>query len=353
MTRYTLATILLFIGILLLPRFAKAQETALTVSPALLEFDVVGGEVFSRELEITNHSDRAWPLLVRVSDFDTAGDFGGIKFYNAGEDQNLAARFWLNPDPKSLILAAGETRKINIAIKVPAEALIGSHYAAVVVESRLPSYYYDSQATRVLPQIGVLALFNVQKYNTKSLSAANAVQVFGLGFSGAARRSFINKLVGWLGNLSFVNKAVAGGGFPVFDRLPDNFIVEIKNNNLFHIRPQGRVEVLNIFDRIIRQSNVEEVTIMPNKSRKISVPLATAGDLGWKERWHFGKYQVVLDMIVGNGEHIKSNFVFWVVPWQLILSTVALFGVFIYFVLKYKQRLKVFMKILWRGPYSN
>jgi len=349
--RYLFITIITCALFLFAGSRVQAQEAAISVSPALFEFDVMGGEVFDRTVTVTNNSSQAMPLFLNITDFDAANEYGGIYFYDAGDDENIAASNWIEAKDVNFILSPGESQDVLVTFYIPSEAVIGSHYAALVFETRLPSYYYETDATRVLPNVGVLAMFNVQKYNARSLLALRQVDVLEFGFpQDSTRYSALAGVFRLLQRLHVVQTAYAGDQFPIFDRVPEDLILKIKNNNLFHIRPQGEVKIFNMFSQVVQSETLEQVTVMPSKERNVTVPLLLTNDDSGLFSWGFiGKYKVALDLTIGSGETIKQDFIFWVIPWKIILSTVGLLGMFIYFVLKYKQRISAFMHILLKG----
>lgn len=319
---------------------------SVSLSPAVFEFDVAGGEVISRTIKITNHSAVALPIKVKVVNFEAADETGGMKFVTEVEEEELAAYRWLTIAPADFIIEPQATREINLTVNIPREAVPGGHYVAILFEPQLPSWYFSKQATKLVPVVGTLVLFSVQKWSLNNFMTASPLVItdFNLTDKGRVRTEAlvlgINRLLAWLQ----INQALAASDFLVYQSVPREVVLRLKNNSIFHIKPSGRLAVFNIFGKQVAEADLERTTILPQKVRRIPLTLNWQSQAGFLPA-AYGRYRVIFTAQVGD-KAVTADIYFWVIPWVFMLSTSLAFGLLIYFVLKYRRRLLISFKIL-------
>lgn len=340
-------TILLSLTVVLISNSTKAQEIEpeISISPAVFEFEVVGGEVIKRQIKFTNNSDVALPVKVKTVDFDSKDETGGIRFISEVKDYELAPYRWLEIDPVDFIVLPNATKVIDMTITVPREAIPGGHYTSVLFEPQLPSFYFTEGSTKIIPIVGSLVLFNVQKQNLANLTGNPlTVAEFNLSTDGQLKTAIltagINRLLAFLK----VNRALAASDFIVYEIEPQKILLKLRNNDIFHVKPVGEIKVYNIFNRLVASADLPQTTILPQRVRQIPLDLAWQGEDGFLPA-AYGKYRLNLTAQAGKIV-INETLEFWIFPWKFILSTVAIFGLFMYFVLKYRRRLLISFKIL-------
>ena len=79
------------------PYIVNAQISVsprLAVSPHTFEIDFFPGEMRTEEIKVTNKSEVALPILVRVVDFTASDETGGTSFDEVSEDPSISSRQW-------------------------------------------------------------------------------------------------------------------------------------------------------------------------------------------------------------------------------------------------------------------
>jgi len=156
---------LLLSVILTTPVRAEDTSPRLSVSPHTFQLEVIPGQVIERSIKILNESQMAIPMTTRVVDFTAEEESGQMIFDEFSQDPSFVSRFWFKIENPDFILESGETEEIKFQIRVPDNAEPGGHYAVLIFEPRLPSFYFEEQAIiRNIPEIGVLFLTSVQKF---------------------------------------------------------------------------------------------------------------------------------------------------------------------------------------------
>ncbi|GAI37810.1 unnamed protein product, partial [marine sediment metagenome] len=113
----------------------------LSVNPQIFELDVFPGEKHPKRINVGNLSEVAIPITVRVTDFTAAEDSGEMLFDESSQDPSFASRKWFEIENPNFILEPKETKKVHFTIEVPENAEPGGHYAVMLFEPRLPSFY--------------------------------------------------------------------------------------------------------------------------------------------------------------------------------------------------------------------
>ena len=270
--------LILFLVFFFLPSLAHGQlkdEPTISVSPGTFEIDVLGGEKIDKEIVIQNYSKLALPIQVKMLSFDASDETGGMIFFEDTADANISAESWLKATQPEFILDPGEQIRLPISINIPAEAMPGGHYVTMLFEPQLPSFYVPEGSTRILPVVGVLFLINVQKDSLYVGNNSNWLTITSFDFNQFGKLA-LQGLARWFEKtvaLLVPKKAVAGGVPWAYNSPPRDFIMRIKNNQLFHIKPYGQVSVHNIFSRELISYDVDQFTILPNRTRQLLIPL--------------------------------------------------------------------------------
>jgi hypothetical protein len=343
--------IIIFISFVLVPLTANGQlkdEPTISVSPGTFEMDVLGGEILDKEIIIQNYSKLALPIKIKTLSFDASDETGGMNFFYDTADSNTSAEGWLKAARPEFILDPGEQIRLPIKINIPSEALPGGHYVTMLFEPQLPSFYVPDGSTHILPVVGVLFLINVQKDSLFTGSNKDWLAITSFDFNQFGKLAW-QGLGKWFEKtvaLFFPRQAVASIPPWLYDSAPRDFIMRIKNNQLFHVKPYGEVTVHNIFSRELISYQVKQFTILPNRTRQLSIPLE------WNKQTSFipaelGRYVVTLSLQTTDGYKLNEQYVLWILPWHFMLSTILVFGIFIYFVVKYRQRISMAVRVLF------
>ena len=324
----------------------------LSVSPHTFELDVFPGEVKTEEVKITNKSEVALPILARVVDFTASDETGGMSFDEAPEDPSISSRRWFEIENPNFILDAGETEKLNFTISVPENAEPGGHYAVMLFEPQMPSFYFEEDKPRVIPVIGVLFLSSVKVF-TLEPEVKEKLEVVEFAVPEEERLVALENLTS-----AFIGGIVqAASEVTITKKSPSSFILRVKNNDIYHIKPFGKVSIFNIFGKKIGEAEVPKTTILPGKIRQFPVEFSPEipNYLKWlpesisdflAKNFFFGKYQAKLVMETSDRRQATdddllplASLTFFSFPWQFWISSILAISLFIFILLKYRKRI--------------
>jgi len=347
---YRKLLILTVIITLIIGTKVNAQEKiTLGVSPPIFELDVFLGEEISKEIKVTNKSDVPIPILARVLDFTAEDETGEMIFEEGTED---SSRFWFEIENPNFILNAGESRKVNFKISVPKDTQIGGYYSVLLFEPQLPSFYFREGEPRAIPVMGVLFMLSVK---TLSLEALNREKLQVVEFSLPKEQ----RLVGLENFLSKLTAGIARAAeFTVIEKSPSKFTLKLKNNDIYHLKPFGKVLIYNFFGKKVGETEVSKQTILPGKIRIFPVNFSPKipSQFNWLpasiskflvENTFFGRYKAVLALEAEDAK-IENAIVFWVFTWKLV-SIVFLLGLTLIFGIINRKRIKLALKVMVRG----
>jgi len=145
---------------------------------------------------------------------------------------------------------------------------------------------------------------------------------------------------------------------------PSNFILRIQNNDIYHIKPLGKVLIFNIFGKKVGEAEVPKTTILPGKIRQFPVEFLpeTPKYLKWlpesisdflAKNFFFGKYQAKVILATRDKKQATeddllplASLTFFSFPWQFWLPIIFIIGILIFFLVKYRRRIKLAVRIL-------
>ncbi len=333
--RISLALFVFITGVVLsLPVLSQSngwsEADSLTVKPALIELEVNGGDILSKTITITNNYSTSVAITAQIKGFVSASKFGGVNFI---DDNQNSAQSWLAISPQQVDIPAKSSVDFLINIRVPDGTPPGSYYAAIIFIPDINIKSVAGSGANVVPAVGALFLFNVsspEKIDINKISIVNGRIKSERSFLSAV----IRKIEGWLGNqeVAVITKP----------RVEIEF--EISNQTNFYIRPSAEVTLGNIFGRVVAKDAFELNTVLSNSQRFNAITV----DLSPRKMPYAGRYNVYLDLVV-EGEELSKVLIVWILPVWFLLSTIALFCLIIFFVVKYKTRIVRFFSILLRG----
>ena len=95
----------------------------------------------------------------KLSVLGVAQDESGKPIFSRGTD---AAENWVYPENNLVKIKYGETKSVNFIIKIPADALAGSHYLGLAVEPVLSSFGGQNEGGRTSLQTRLVSLLTLQ-----------------------------------------------------------------------------------------------------------------------------------------------------------------------------------------------
>jgi len=312
--------------LLLVAPAIKAQESVtLGVHPPLFELNLKKGQVLKDKIIIWNRSNISIPLEAVVTSFTASDEFGRIQF----EKGDIAD--WFKTEKPGFILKPGEGREVNFQISVPDNAKDKGYYEIILFKPKLPPHYFEEEATRTIPEIGVLFLISVGEREKANF------EIVEFGISEKSRIKPLEK----------ITKTVLVNG----SYIP--FILRVKNNDIYHIKPSGLLKIYKTTENgspqnIIGETEIKETTILPGKIRQFSVnfkpnlsqrlykylPDFLADFLS--ENLFLGKYKVVLELHGSGAIEKEMSILIFPLKGAIILILLVVLSLFI--IIKYKKR---------------
>lgn len=217
------------------------QKGSLEITPAFSEV-VLDEPSQEQKIEITfiNHGTKTVNLEVFPIDFKQSGEFGEISFLNQQPGSySYSLSSFLSLEQNQLELKGGEKTVFKVTIKNREDISPGGHYAAVV--GKVVDTANDSTSAAIAPSLASLIL--------------------------------LRKTGGERFNLSLVDVAYPSG-LVRFD-YPSLFNIKFQNEGNIHLIPYGRVEIKDMFGRLIYQGTVNPPShiVFPETTRQIRAEL--------------------------------------------------------------------------------
>ena len=338
----------------------EASTLGLSVAPQLFELDVFPGETIKQEIRLKNISDVALPIKARATDFTAEEDSGEMQLDESSQDPSFASRFWFKIEKPDMILEAGELRKIKFEIQVPKDAEKGGHFAAILFEPQVPEFYYKKGEAKIVPNIGVLFLLSVKTLSLDE-EAAKKLQVVEFSIPKEQRlagfENFTSRILG--------SVAQAASDVVITKQSPSSFVLRLKNIDVYHIKPYGKILIYDIFGRKTGEFSVSQKTILPGKTRQFPVEFSPPV-FDWLPNWlpdfisdfivqnfYFGKYEARLELEAKTPAvqgiykpDFPTGLVFISLAWKFWLSLVLALILLALFVIKFRKRFIPAVKIL-------
>jgi len=353
--------VLIFFGVIC---FGRQEEIKLAVAPEIFEIEVERGEVLRDEIKIFNQSKIAIPIETSITNFGSQEETGTITFFeepqkkkgsNNDSDISYNARKWIKIKNPNFILDPGEKKEIEFEVNIPENAEPGGKYAVILLKPKLPSFYFEERNIKAFSEIGILFLFSVRAEGLTRPPESMTIVQFAI-----PENLHLKKLEDFLVETV---KAAEKEKLVIVETSHLPFILKVKNNDIYHIKMEGRLAVsrvpITIFgnngfsanDGIIGEMEIRKTTILPGKSRKFPIefkpefsrriekylPRSFYNFLS--ENFFFGKYRAHL-LLKTKNDKIEKDIEFWIFPWKIVLIGFFVALSFLLFLLKFKRRIK-------------
>jgi len=355
----------IFSLLLIFSPFITCAETKihLSVAPEMFEWQAKRGQRFSDKIKIYNTSNLPVPIEVSVTNFGAQEETGTITFFEEpvpqeGEDNiSYNPRKWIKIKNPNFILDPQEIEKVKFEVTIPENAEPGGHYAVALFEPKLPSHYFEKDVLRAIPKIGVLFLFSVEVEGLTKTEEPLTIVEFNIPEKFHLKRleNFTASLFGLFSQV----KAEEQKSFSIVETSHLQLSLSIKNNDIYHIRPEGKLLISAMNNKVVGETEIKETTILPGRIRKFPIdfkpnlpqkiekylPVAISSFIS--KNLLFGKYKAHLHLSVEGGI-IEKDIEFWAFPWKFWLSTLFIFSSTLFFVVRHRKRIKLALKILIR-----
>jgi len=246
--------------------FNLSGAQALTVSPAIVEKAVLPGSELPLSVKIFNETDQPTVFYAQTENFRAAG--GGASPEFLGNTDPLSAAAWFVVAKPRVVLAPGQSQDIPFKIVAPQTAEPGGHYAALFWSDAPPGQSGIGTTSRV----GTLFLLKV---------------------AGEARERGLIKDFG-------LDRSVP-------KNQPVNFKLVFANLGNAHLRPTGKIEIYDYFNRLVYQTAVNDAgqAVLPGSERAFHVELAD-------HKIYLGPFRAVATVAYGQGKNIlTADHQFW------------------------------------------
>lgn len=345
---------------------ANAQQSVapgFSVFPAKFELEVKRDQHLEDRIMVRNRSDVAMPIEAKVLSF-TAQDYTGvIQFYGEAipealeeiDDISFNPRKWIKIENPNFILDSGEVKEVKFLVDVPEDAEPGGHYAVILFEPKLPSFYFKEGQPRAIPIIGVLFLFSVEVEGLVRTSEPLTIVEFAI-----PKETRLRKLENLMASaVSLFSKVDEEESLPIVEISHFSLSPLIKNNDIYHIKPSGKLEILTIRGKKVGETEIKKTTILPGKTRYFPIEFKPDLPEVFKKYFPasisnfvsqnllFGKFKARLLLQV-EGIKINEEIEFWAFPWKALLYTCLTLVLIVFILVKYRKRISKAIFVLFR-----
>ncbi len=281
----TPALVLLLAVSLFSPLVSHAQDTeGIEIRPALIEERVDPGERRTFYVSVKNVTDAERTFFLGVADIRGVNEFGAPVFAENGQVTDYSLSQWVTFKEGSVSLQAGETKDVGFTVEVPEQASPGSHFGSV---------FFDSQP----PQVGVTGSgVGIRVGNIISLRIAGDIT------ESMRLREFSTEKF-------------------IYDAPPVTFTTTLENLGNVLVRPNGLIEITDMFGREVGKVEVNETgaSTFPMSERSYQTIWNHDG-------FAIGRYQALMSVVYGEDERKTVTGVtsFWVLPLMPILTVLGI-----------------------------
>lgn len=264
---------------------------ALEIAPPVLNLKADPGEVIKTTISLRDIASTSLIVTSEVNDFTAQGEDGTPKVLVDDAEPNPNSIIpWVAPIP-SLTLKSRQIEKVPLTIRVPANAAPGGYYGVIRFTAVAPDI--DQSGVALSASLGAMVFIRVNGEAKENMS----IQEF------------------------YLSKDGKRGSF--FDSIPLAFTERIKNEGNVHEQPIGNILVTDMFGKpaVNVNVNLEGRNVLPGTIRRFEQPLdkTAVGD-----RILFGLYTAKLTLKYGaTGQTVTKTIKFWIFPWKLLLSLIA------------------------------
>lgn len=291
---------ILLLGLGTVPAFAQdssqGRPNGFKISPVRTELTVDKGSKQTFNVSVNNPSALTLTSKAIVTNFVGSDDESGSPRLILDENTEAPKNDirTLIDDIPNFDIAGGGTEEIEVTVNVPSDANSGGYYGAIRF---VPEGTVTDATVGLTASVGTLILITVpgdlvQRVDIEQLSA------------GQKNENDVSEPKGF----------ISSGDVQIITRLT--------NNGDIHSKPFGRIEVKNMFGKIVASTELNDTeprgNILPGDTRKF-VNEFEQGKL-------LGRYTIVasLGYAEGGGDIISGEATFWYMPLWATLTAIGL-----------------------------
>ncbi len=273
------------------------SQVGLSISPQKFDLIIFPGDIYQGQIKLTNRSSFPLPVSIRAVPFGAEQGSGQMTLVRPDPD---SPSFWFDFETREMLLDAGQMKRINFEISVPPDAPAGGYYVFVYFEPRIPSTYFEDMGPKTIPVIGLPFLISTTPL---LLEPEQGPEMSLLDFLIPAeqRAGMMEEIFSLFSRqLAAIGVVQAAQSEVIISRqTPSSFILRIKNNDIYHLRPRGNLYLYNALGGEIGRAELEGQTILPGRSRDFEVFLSQPEtNLGTRilNFLSLGRYRAELDL---------------------------------------------------------
>ncbi|MFA7300690.1 MAG: hypothetical protein WC069_00030 [Candidatus Shapirobacteria bacterium] len=276
----------LFLLLLSNNKIFAQSSLGLSAIPPRLEIIILPGQTITKTIKVRNESKVEKVISTTIKDFIVVDDSGTpVQVDNKDVSNRWSASTWIQVSNDKVKLKPGETKNLSLTVIAPDNALPGGHYAMVLHSPNNESVLSQTGAV-IQTNVGTLVYITIPGDINES---ANITNFFAPSFS---------------------------------EYGPISFKATIANLSDIHISPIVAINVSNFLGIKTATLPVSTLNIFPYTSREFSTTL--------NRQLMFGKFKAQLSAMYGtNGKIASSTIFFWVIPYKLIVTLIAIVTIII------------------------
>jgi hypothetical protein len=215
--------------------FEQKNTAKVTLEPALQEVVIENEARTTVPIVLENTSSVEQRFNLRVVDFGSLDESGGVAFLGSGDPREYEAAKWLEIPVNDILVAPQSKTKVDVTIKNEDTFSPGGHYGAVLFENDTPD-----TSTSDEPRIAIRQVFSALVYVRKV-----GGEVFSFRLEGKDYRKD-------------------------FWRLPETASLRFANEGNVHVIPRGTVRISDPLGRTIQKATINQSSglVLPNTKRR-------------------------------------------------------------------------------------
>lgn len=301
--RLSMVVALCLVGSLLVNGLYVAS--AFSFGPSVIDVSGDPGQMVLAKMKVKNTESFPVSISFSASNATTQDEYGTPVLIDDPRVTGLAS--WIVEPSRAVTLQPAQEQLLDVKISIPATALPGGYYAAIVARV-VPLNLMPSPSHVTLGSAGAsLVLLRVRG----EVSVKHQVS----GISMKDDRTF-------------------------FSHLPVSFLYRVVNSGGVHIRPSGQVMVRNMlgFETAAFSANPQHGAVLPGTTRRYDMVWgdpdadsqpASSGFLGKVleeiRYFAFGRYTATFHPMIDGQPLSSSSVVFWVIPYYLLSCILLVF----------------------------
>lgn len=270
--------LLFILSVLIAPLLFVVPAHALTIAPTIYEVSAKPGDSANRIITITNSSTSPTKLHLEVLDASAGSEETGFAKYTKATSESTLAN-WITSSESEISLNTGESKRIPIFVSVPQNAEPGGHFALV-------------------------------SFVTTAEAGAS-----GASITGGVGTNIALDVAGSVLEKGDIVSFTTADGKTNYDKLPIGFVTRINNGGNRHFKPQGSIQIKNMFGSVVANLPLNETNgggnVLPRSTREFKNT--------WEGEFAFGKYTAVLTTDLAGAGVKTASTELWVMPAGLLV----------------------------------